>query len=173
MRGYSLPHFDLENPTEKLYALVYLVVKRKFPYLSDADYDEALGIGFLKVTQLLSKLDQFDNKKAAIQTWIFTAVYREIHWQLIRKNKPNYTDPDKMHNIEQTNYLNRHEIYSRWEEVKKVLYIHLSPKQRRIFDLRIQGYKNREIADIIGTTTTNVYLFLRRIEKKGRAITNA
>src|SRR5205823_1373241 len=139
-----------------------------FPYLSDADYDDALGIGFLKVAQLLER-DDYNPKKSAIQTWIFTAVYREIHWMLVRKKKPRYCNPDNMVNIEEQECSNRNEIYEQWEKVKKVLYVHMTPKQRKIFNLRLQGYKTREIAEIIGTTTKNVYLFLRRIEKKGRA----
>jgi hypothetical protein len=114
-------YFDKTDEKMKLFGLVYYIIKKRFPRLSDADYDDACSVGFLKIAEILHDR-KYDNKKSKIETFICVCVFRAIFWELIGKRRPTLYESDKLDIVEDEPQT-RYQIYDRWNEVKKVLYI--------------------------------------------------
>lgn len=170
MKGYlkrrrKLPYFPVDSDM-RIFGMVYAVVRKHFPGLSDADFDDAISIGFLKVMEVLHK-DQYDYRLAKIETYLWACIQRELRWQLVKKKRPVYNDNETLDLNPENEQSNRHTIFSEWEEFKKVLWVHLTTKQRRIFDLRCKGYSLLEIAKITETSISNINAHLKKIKSIG------
>jgi RNA polymerase sigma-70 factor (ECF subfamily) len=132
-----------------------------------AGAQEVAQEAFLRLFVALDKGDAIDNRKA----WLFRVAHNFAHNLRTRESRTGpWTDKldemlvDSKDNPEQA-VLEREKLARLHREVGR-----LSEQQRNCLRLRSQGFRYREIAEIIGVRTSTVSEFLKRaIERLGKA----
>jgi RNA polymerase sigma factor (sigma-70 family) len=140
------------------------------------DYDDMLQVARMV---LFDALKEWDIKKGSKLNSYY---YKKLEWKFqhmlmrahAKKNFYNFmqnavfTDELILQIVKDDGY-NPEEMLERQEAQKKlILFIekHLTQEEKKIVKLRYQGYKNKEIAKIMGYTAQNVVLKLQKIKRK-------
>ncbi len=156
------------NLLEQAFDQYYPAVFRYFRYRG-ADADIANDLAASVFERALIHLDQYDPRKAAIQTWLF-AIARNLsinHWKIEKEtlplddDLPNRDDPP----LEET------VIFTQDKEQTLLALQSLDKRSREILAFKFGGLlTNREIAELTGLTESNVGVILYRSLLKLRTL---
>jgi RNA polymerase sigma factor (sigma-70 family) len=155
----NLFHRASSATLEAAFDRYYPAVFRFFRYRG-ADSDTANDLASSVFERALSRLDQFDSRKAQIQTWLF-AIARNIsinHW---KAEKETFSLDEDL----PQNDMPLEELTIRAEDKEHVLRAIqlLDNRCREVIALKFSGeLSNREIAQLIGISEGNVGVLLYR-----------
>lgn len=142
--------------------LVYYLVKRYYPkFLFDEDIIQCGMVGLVKAAQ------SWDESKSKFSSYSSFCILNEIRQEFIRRSKYS-TDTSLEKNV--CEHLTLGEVLVGDEDVSEfnldALYSKLTDKEKEVFDLKLAGYKQKEIAERIGCTQQGVSYCMGRIKSK-------
>lgn len=142
--------------------LVYYLVKRYYPkFLFDEDIIQCGMVGLVKAAQT------WDESKSKFSSYSSFCILNEIRQEFIRRSKYS-TDTSLEKNV--CEHLTLGEVLVGDEDVSEfnldALYSKLTDKEKEVFDLKLAGYKQKEIAEKIGCTQQGVSYCMSRIKTK-------
>ena len=145
--------------------LVHYVINREYPtYAYDEDIAQAGMVGLCKAAKY------WDSGKSEFSTYAIKCIRSEICKEFIKRKKHN-GEVSLDSNINEDTTLG--EIISGADDVDYVDYSFLSEltsKERKVADLKRQGYTTVEIADELNLTSNTVTRTLRMMEAKWRKL---
>jgi RNA polymerase sigma factor (sigma-70 family) len=162
-RPKAAPSLLLEQAFDRYYPAIF----RFFRYRG-ADADVANDLAASVFERALTRLHQYDPRKAQIQTWLFT-IARNLsinHWKSEKETAPLEED---LHDEE----LHLEEVVIRAQDKEQVLLVlqSLDKRSREILALKFGGeLSNREIAELTGLSENNIGVILYRSLLKLRTL---
>lgn len=151
MTVYETVERTYEAERENIYS--YLL----YMGLPAARAQELAQDAFLKLYQKMSKGDAIENPRA----WLYRVAHNLAVRSYAREPKFDELDPDAAspdtHPDPERVLIEKGQRSALYRAVRD-----LSPQQRNCLHLRVQGLRYREIAEVIGISTSSVGEFLRR-----------
>ena len=163
-RPKAAPSPLLEHAFDRYYPAIF----RFFRYRG-ADAEAANDLAASVFERALTRFDQYDPRKAQIQTWLFT-IARNLsinHWKAEKETAPLEEDlPDHKE-------LHLEELVIQAQDKERVLLAlqSLDKRSHEILALKFSGeLSNREIAELTGLSENNIGVILFRSLLKLRAL---
>lgn len=142
-------HYEYIIITSKKYCNLYKIKNKN-------DVFDVTQDCFIKIIEGLDS-DKYDSEKSNIKTWIDRCIQHHVI-NFGKKNKPTFDLRDGVVDFDDDEILNKILVSKLLDKLTGV--------ERKIVELRLQGFKSKEIAEKLLLTNDNVKKIFSRLKKR-------